>query len=199
MSSEIPVPSPGVDPTFQNTTRRRAATFLTVRGILAVLLGLILFIAPVAGGLALGAFMVISIGVWLVIDGVIGVSIAFRGRRNGAKGWGWSLLSGIAAIIVGALALIFPFSTGVYLGIMVLWFMALGLFLRGLLALGHRPYGGWSIALSIINMLFGLWLALTVFVAPLESLTTLVWVGGIYGIAFGVSSLVAAYRVRKAA
>lgn len=198
MSSEPRVPMPPRE-SLAEAARTGAFAWLLIRGILALIIGLILFIAPVRGGAAVGAFVVASIGVWLIFDGFVTGGLAFRERRASVRGWGWTLFGAVGAIIAGILALIFPFATGVFLGIMVLWFMAAGLFVRGLLELGDRHLGGWNIALGIINMLFGLWLALTVFVAPGEALFTLAWVGGIYGIVFGIASIVAAVQIRKAA
>ncbi|MFJ3956678.1 DUF308 domain-containing protein [Arthrobacter sp. NPDC090010] len=171
---------------------------LLTRGILALLLGLLLLFAPGLGGAAIGVLVVVSIGVWLVFDGFSTCGLAMREKRAGFPGWGWALAGGIAAIVAGVLALIFPLSTAAFGTLMVLWFMAIGLVVRGVLELGDRRLGVTGVVLGILNILFGLFLAVMIVANPASALVALIWVAGVYGVVFGVVSIIMAFRIRNA-
>ncbi|MGO3151743.1 MAG: DUF308 domain-containing protein [Galactobacter sp.] len=182
---------------FRDHLRKGAFAWLLTRGILGVLLGLLLFFFPLASGTGIATAIGVIIGIWLILDGGSSCALAFRERQAGSK-WGWTLVGGVAAVIAGALALIFPAILGSLGGLMVLWFMAIGMMVRGVLELGDTRLGGWSIALGIINLLFGIFLAVMTLLNPGGTLLGLVWVGGIYGVVLGIASIVAAVKLRKA-
>ena len=178
--------------------KKTSFSWLLIRGIVAVLLGILLLLAPGLGAATVGVFIVVCIGVWLIIDGFATSALAFRERKAGAPGWGWTLAGGIAAILAGVLALIFPLSIAAFGGLMILWFMAIGLFVRGALEIGSRRLGGWGIALGILNILFGILFVFVIIMNPAVALVSLVWVAAIYGIVFGIAAIVLAFQVRKA-
>jgi uncharacterized membrane protein HdeD (DUF308 family) len=182
---------------FREDLRKGAFAWLLTRGILGVLLGLLLFFFPLASGTGIAIAVGVIIGIWLVLDGGSSCALAFREKRAGSK-WGWTLVGGIAAILAGVLALIFPAILGSLGGLMVLWFMAIGMMVRGVLELGDTRLGGWSIAFGIINLVFGILLAVVTLLNPGATLAGLVWVGGIYGAVFGIATIVAAVKLRKA-
>ena len=178
--------------------KKTSFSWLLIRGIVAVLLGILLLLAPGLGAATVGVFIVVCIGVWLIIDSFATSALAFRERKAGAPGWGWTLAGGIAAILAGVRALIFPLSIAAFGGLMILWFMAIGLFVRGALEIGSRRLGGWGIALGILNILFGVLFVFVIIMNPAVALVSLVWVAAIYGIVFGIAAIVLAFQVRKA-
>lgn len=56
---------------------------------------------------------------------------------------------------------------------------------------------GWSIAVGIINVLFGVLLGFLAIFNPVQNVWTLAWVAGIYMIILGIYALVLAFQVRK--
>ena len=68
-----------------------------VIGLLEAVFGLILLAFPLAGVVALTIFL----AAMFFVEGVVRSVFAFQMRPEG--GWGWVLLSGIAAIVVGLL------------------------------------------------------------------------------------------------
>jgi uncharacterized membrane protein HdeD (DUF308 family) len=182
---------------LRHTMRKGAFAWLLTRGILGVLLGLLLFFFPLASGAGIATAVGIIIGLWLILDGASSCGLAVHEKKVGSK-WGWTLVGGIAAILAGVLALIFPAVLGSLGGLMVLWFMAIGMMVRGILELGDTRLGGWSIGLGILNLVFGIWLAVMTLLNPGGTLVGLVWVGGVYGVVLGVSSIVAAIRLKRA-
>ena len=55
-----------------------------IRGILAVLFGILLFSAPAAMAVALG----IWVGAWFIVDGIFEIVHALQARKQNLS-WGW--------------------------------------------------------------------------------------------------------------
>lgn len=166
--------------------------WLLVRGVLAVVFGLIMLFLPGAGAASLS----IVIGIWLVLDGITGCAIAIQRKRSGRR-WGMPLLGGTAAILAGLAVVVFPYAAAVVGGLAVLWILAIGLAVRGLLEIGDRRSGRWGSFLGLINVVVAIVLAVVMLVNPLIALEALVIVVGIYGVVFGLSTLLNAVSVRR--
>jgi uncharacterized membrane protein HdeD (DUF308 family) len=173
----------------------RSAVFwwLLIRGVLALAFGLLMLFMPGAGAAALG----IVIGVWLLLDGITGCAIAVQRKRTGRR-WGMPLLGGIVALLTGLAVVVFPYTVAVVGGVAVLWILAIGLAVRGILEITDRRSGKWGSFLGLINVVVAIVLAIVMFVNPLIALGALVIVVGIYGVVFGLSAILNAVRVRRA-
>jgi uncharacterized membrane protein HdeD (DUF308 family) len=68
-------------------------------GILTLIAGLVTVAMP---GLGM-ATLTLILGVWLLVDGLSGIMLSFRLRPG--HGWGWVLLSSIAALVLGGMLL----------------------------------------------------------------------------------------------
>ena len=169
--------------------------WLLIRGILAVIFGVIMFL-PAFGAAVLAVFVAITIGVWLLFDGVASIVIAIRQRKSGVRGWGWTLAGGVVSLLAGLVAVIFPAATGALVGLFVLWALAFGLILRGVLELGSRG-SGWGTWFGILHVLFGIVLTVAIIWSPGSALLALVWIAGVYGIAFGGVMIFIAFQMRK--
>lgn len=180
------------------TVKKHAFAWLLVRGLLAVLLGVLMFVAPGLSGSAIALFIAVCIGAWLVVDGVASIMLGVKAKGAGAPRWGWSVVVGVVSIIAAVLVFAFPVSIAAFLGLMVLWIMALGLVVRGIAELMERHLGGWGIALGILDILFGVWLVVLILSNPASLLVSVVWVAGIYGVVFGIATVAAAFKVRNA-
>lgn len=178
---------------------RQVTALLTIRGIVALLMGVLLFASPAMASSRLALVFVIAAGIWLMFDGGTSLAAGVLGKRHGAEGNRWIMLAGLAAIVAGIGALIFPLSATLYGGLMLLWFIAFGLAARGLLELGGATAGRWGRTLGILNVLLGVLLVVMVLVNVKESLTALMWIVAVYGIVIGVASLLAAFRLKPEA
>jgi uncharacterized membrane protein HdeD (DUF308 family) len=167
--------------------------WLLVRGVLALVFGLVMVFMPGAAAAALS----IVIGIWLVLDGVTGCAIAGRRKSTGRR-WGMPLLGGVVAILAGLALVVFPYAVAVVGGVAVLWILAIGLAVRGLLEITDRRSGKWGSFLGLINVVVAIVLAVVMFVNPLVALGALVLVVGIYGVVFGLTTIISAFRVRRA-
>jgi uncharacterized membrane protein HdeD (DUF308 family) len=164
-----------------------------VEGIILTVLGLAAIIVPPLGGL----FVTIFLGWLFVIAGIVGLIATLRARQ--APGFGWSLLSAIAAVIAGAVLLWNPLQGLVTLTLVLTAFFIVDGILIIVLAVTHRRQlsGKWE--WMMVNGVVDLILA-AIIISGLPG--TLAWaLGLIVGIdmLFGGASLIAmALEARKA-
>ncbi|MCM1011563.1 MULTISPECIES: DUF308 domain-containing protein [unclassified Brevibacterium] len=185
-----------VDSTRSLLTELGKGVFWVVllRGILAIVFGILVFAAPDAVALVIG----IWIGAWLFVDGILTIVNANTARKAGLS-WGWELTAGIIYIIVGLLIFIAPLAFAMLSGVLVLWFMAFGMLLRGIFSLASKSYRGWSKLLGVIDIIFAIILMIVVFTSPAAAVTALLWVIGVYAILFGIFLIVMAFMARSQA
>ncbi|MSS45516.1 hypothetical protein FYJ43_05560 [Cutibacterium sp. WCA-380-WT-3A] len=99
------------------------ARFMTVWGIIGIIVGLILTIHPWFSLHVIAILM----GVWLVLLGVAATGFALPMRLVTAKAWGWMLGGGVGLFILGIVVLVHP-GFGV---VAMSWLLALAVFLYG--------------------------------------------------------------------
>ena len=165
---------------------------IIVRGVLAVVLGVLLIAAPAPMAAAIGIF----IGAWLVVDGVLTILNANTARKSGLP-WGWELAAGIAYVLAGLIIAIAPVSFAVISGVFILWMMVIGTLVRGIFSLASASFKGWSKVLGVIDIIFAIVMAVVLFSSPGAALMALVWIVGIYTIAFGALLIIMAIMARK--
>jgi uncharacterized membrane protein HdeD (DUF308 family) len=162
---------------------------VALRGVAAILFGLLTLLLPGATLLSLALFF----AAYLLVDGVFGIVSAVRAARRHER-WGLLLAEGVLNILVGVAAFLFP--VGAVLAFVLLtaaWSLVTGgLMLASAFRL-TREHGRWWMALSgAVSILFGLALV----AAPLLGAVVLTWWLGVYAAAFGVALLVLAFRLR---
>ncbi|MDE2302743.1 MAG: DUF308 domain-containing protein [Sphingomonadales bacterium] len=158
--------------------------FLAEGGLLAVL-GLAAVLLPLLAGLATTIFL----GWLFLIAGIGGLVFTFRAR--GAPGFGWSLLSALAAMIAGGLLLWSPLTGLVTLTYVLVAFFIFDGALIIALALAHRRELSRRWEWMLVNGVIDLVLA-GIVISGMPG--TLVWaLGLIVGIdlLFGGASLIA--------
>jgi uncharacterized membrane protein HdeD (DUF308 family) len=111
-------------------------------GIVLLVLGLAAVLIPQVATLAVE----ILLGWILLASGIVGLISTFRMRR--APGFGWSLLSAVAAVVAGVLLLAWPLSGTVSLTVVLTVFLFLEGFASIMLALNHR--NGFSSRWSVL-------------------------------------------------
>lgn len=162
---------------------------VALRGVLAVLFGVIAFMAPGVFVLSLVLFF----SAYMLVDGVFAIIAAVRAAERRER-WGYHLLEGLIDIAVGIAALLVP-AAAVWAFVYLVAFWALvsgGLMLASAFSL-HRHYGRWWLALGgVISGLFGIALLIN----PGMSALVLVWWMGAYTIAFGIMLLILAFSLR---
>ncbi len=118
----------------------RHSPWLTIEGVLLILLGVGVLLAPMFAGIAAG----ILFGWVLVMAGVVGLASAFAGRAEAH--FGWSLASAIIALGVGVILIARPLMGAVTISLFLAAYLLMdGVTLMGL-AMDQRKRGarGWA-------------------------------------------------------
>ena len=161
-----------------------------IRGIAAIVVGILAFIWPVTTL----AMLVILFGAYVLVDGVALLVALDRGEAL-ARRHAWAVgVMGVLGIVAGIVTFAWPGPTALSLLYLVaFWALAMGTFqVVAAVALRRELDGEFWMALGgVMSIVFGALLA----VFPGEGLLSLVWLVGIWSVAFGVSSLGLAYRL----
>ena len=161
-----------------------------IRGIAAIVVGILAFIWPVTTL----AMLVILFGAYVLVDGVTLLVALDRGEAL-ARRHAWAVgVMGVLGIVAGIVTFAWPGLTALsQLYLVAFWALAMGTFqVVAAVALRRELDGEFWMALGgVMSIVFGALLA----VFPGEGLLSLVWLVGIWSVAFGVSSLGLAYRL----
>lgn len=163
-----------------------------IRGILAVLFGILILSAPAAMALTLGILM----GAWIAVDGVFEIIHAIHARRQNLS-WGWEMAGGIAYIIGGIIIMVVPLTFVVIGGAVILLMMASGMLIRGILSVASKTFRGWSKILGVLDIIFAIIMFIVVFSNPGAALLALAWIIAIYTIIFGIFLIIMAFVARS--
>jgi uncharacterized membrane protein HdeD (DUF308 family) len=113
--------------------RHRGSSSMVLRivlGAVSILFGILVLVWP---GISL-AILVITVGVWAIITGILQIMSSIRHRTVPDSGWVWGLIGGAVTILFGVLVLIWP-ATGL---VTIIWII-----------------GIWAVVWGIILILLG--------------------------------------------
>ena len=165
-------------------------TMFLVRGIAAILFGILTFVWP---NLTLSV-LVLLFGVFAVISGITAVVAALRNR--GEEGWGLLLFEGILGILAGVVALVWPNITALaFLYLLAAWAIITGI--TELVAPLAFPMRGGRAALMVLAGLASIVFGILIAAQPSSGLLAVVWLIGVYAIVFGVMYIVAYFESRS--
>lgn len=165
-----------------------------VRGIIAVLFGLVCFFLT---GAALYA-LVLLIPIFFVLDGILMITGAIRSSSASQTGqWWWQILGGVAGIAVGVVMFLWPGITALTLAIFVAaWAIITGAFeLATAIRLRTALPNEW---LWIVNGILSILLGILIFIFPGAGLVALVWLLGFYALLAGIAMIALSFRLKKA-
>jgi uncharacterized membrane protein HdeD (DUF308 family) len=164
---------------------------LLLRGIIAILFGILAFIWP---GLTL-VTLVLMFGAFALVDGAIMLGAAFSGAAKPMPTW-WLVLVGLLGIAAGIVTFLWPGMSAILLILFIgAWAVAHGIFeIVGAIQLRKEIENEWMLILGgIISVIFGI----IVLIAPGAGALALVWWIAIYSIVFGVMFIAFALRLRR--
>ena len=164
---------------------------LLLRGITAILFGVLAFIWP---GLTL-VTLVLMFGAFALVDGAIVLGAAFSGAAKPMPSW-WLVLVGLLGIAAGIVTFLWPGMSAILLILFIgAWAVAHGIFeIVGAIQLRKEIENEWMLILGgIISVIFGI----IVLIAPGAGALALVWWIAIYSIVFGVMFVAFALRLRR--
>jgi uncharacterized membrane protein HdeD (DUF308 family) len=162
-----------------------------VRGVIAVLFGIMTLIWPVITLMVL----VLLFGIYALIHGIFTVYVGVRVRRDGERWW-MMILGGLVGIATGVLTFIWPRVTAlVLLYFIAAWAIITGVFeVVAAIWLRKMIKGEWFLALGgILTLFFGVLLA----ILPIPGALAITWLIGIYAMIIGVLLIILAFRVRS--
>ena len=163
---------------------------LAVRGVLAVLFGLIAFVVP---GVTLAA-IVLLFGAYAVIDGILAIVAAVRALERHER-WGGLLVEGVVDLIAGVIAFVWPAATALALLFLVaFWAIVTGVLeIVAAIRLRKDIKGEWLLILNgVLSLLFGA----VLLALPGAGLLVIVWWIGAYAIVFGILLIALAFKLR---
>ena len=162
---------------------------LAVRGVLAVLFGVLAFASP---GSTLGA-LVLLFGAYAVVDGVLAL---YHAVADGTASRGLLALEGLVGVLAGIGTLVYPGITAlVLLYVIAGWAVVTGVLeIAAAIQLRELIDNEWLLALGgLASIVFGVLLA----VQPGAGLLTVVWLIGAYAVVFGVLLIGLAFKIRS--
>ncbi len=164
---------------------------MALRGIVAVIFGLIAFFIPVATLYAL----TILFGAYALIDGIVSLGAAIHSARRGEHWWAL-LFEGVAGLGAAVVTLLWPLLTLVVLiYIIAAWALITGILeIASAIRLRRVITGEWLLVLTgIASIVFGFLL----FAAPGPGAIVIAWWIGAYVFIFGLLMLALAFRLRR--
>jgi uncharacterized membrane protein HdeD (DUF308 family) len=161
---------------------------IAVRGVIAILFGLVALVYP---GITLTA-LVFLFGIYALMDGGLAL---FVGLAPNVPGRFWYVLEGLFGIAAGILAFVYPGVAGLAL-VYIVGFWAILTGVTEIVAGFELPVSrDWLLALAgLASVVFGV----LVFISPGSGALAIVWLIGIYALIFGVTLVAFAIRLQKA-
>lgn len=163
---------------------------LVIRGVVAIVLGLIAFVWP---GITIGA-LVLLFGAYAIIDGATSIVGAVRASQAHER-WGALLIEGLVGIAAGIVTFAWPAITAIVLiYVIASWAIVTGIFeLIAAVRLRKHITGEWLLALGgIASVVFGI----LIMMAPIAGAVVIAFWIGAYELIFGVLLLALGFRLR---
>ena len=165
--------------------------WVLLRGVLAIVFGILAFRHPVVAGLSLTLLW----GAYALAEGVVGLVTAFRVRKLGRPIWPMVLMA-LLGIVAGVMTFVAPRMTAIALLLLIAaWSIVTGgLLIVTAIRLRDEIEGEWFLGLAgLLSVLFGL--AMCAF--PGSGALAIVWMIASYAIAFGVLLILFAFKIRS--
>jgi uncharacterized membrane protein HdeD (DUF308 family) len=163
---------------------------LVLRGVLAIVFGVLAFVNP---GLTLST-LILLFGAYSLVDGVFAIIAGLRAAQRHERWWPFAL-EGLLSIAVGIVAFLMPLAAAfALLMIASAWSIVTGIFrIAAAIRLRREIEGEWLLILNgLLSVAFGVVIA----IFPGAGLVWLVWMVGLYAIVFGVILVALGFRLR---
>jgi uncharacterized membrane protein HdeD (DUF308 family) len=165
---------------------------LILRGVLAILFGVIAFMWPGITWFSL----VIMFGAYAMVDGVIAIVAGLQQTKDSPRWWVF-LLEGLVSVGAGVVAFMWPGLTAYILLIVIAaWAVVTGVLeIAAAIRLRREITNEWMLGLGgLLSVALGVML----FMRPVIGGLALVWTIGAYAVIFGVLLISLGFRLRTA-
>jgi uncharacterized membrane protein HdeD (DUF308 family) len=161
---------------------------VALRGVLAILFGLVAIFLPGATMLSL----ILLFAAYMLVDGIFAIVAAVRAARQRER-WGLLVFEGLVDIATGVIALLWPGITLLAFVLLVAaWAIVTGaLMFTAAFRLNIEHGRVWLALGGLVSVLYGILLI----IAPLVGALVLTWWLGAYALVFGISLLVLAFKL----
>jgi uncharacterized membrane protein HdeD (DUF308 family) len=169
---------------------QRGWWFLVLRGVFAVLFGVLTFVWP---GITL-VTLVLLFGAYALVNGICTLGVALRGGK-GAPGKATLVLLGLLGVAAGVLTFFYPGITALSLLVVIAWWaIVTGIFeIAAAVKLRKQMSNEWLLVLSgALSVIFGVLLI----AMPSAGALSIVWLIGAYALLFGVLMLALAVKLK---
>ena len=161
------------------------------RGVLAVLFGAAIAVWRIPVFHA----VIVSFGTYAIADGILAIASALRAARPRMIGWPIAL-EGVISVVLGILAIVWPFLPRPMIGVLVAWGVLTGICeIVAAVRLPRNLAAHWLVATGGASSIF---LALVVLALPHAGSDRVALALGAYAIVFGIVVLMASLRFRRA-
>lgn len=163
---------------------------LVVRGLISILFALLAFTLPALTF----ATLVLILGVFILLDGLITIVLAIRTRAD--RGEGIVLLEGLLGIGLGLAMLLYPNVTaGLLVMFVALWCLVTGIFeISTAIRLREEIDNEWMLGLAgLISIALGV----LMLVRPDAGAKSIAWWIGLYALFFGVLLVALGFKLRR--
>ncbi len=161
-----------------------------LRGVVAIIFGLVAFSKP---GATLAALL-LFVGGFALIDGALTIVLAIAGRKSD-EDWWVVLLEGAVAVLFGVLVFMRPAMTSLALLYLIgAWAIVMGaLRVATAIYLRREIHGeGWLAAGGVLSILFGV----LMFASPATGAMALLFVIGAWALVQGASMCAVAFKLK---
>ena len=164
------------------------------RGIAAILLGIIL-LTNTAATLAI---IIIFLGIYWLVDGIITLLASFTGRNEHGN-WGWGMFSGIISILAGLAVLSQPVLTAMFTVSFIVSVVGIMIIISGVSSIvtGFRLRKTSGEGMMILGGILTLILGLLLLMNPLFSALVYVYMIAVFSIIGGIILIILAFKVKK--
>lgn len=176
---------------FISSFYRRSWWSLIIRGIVAVIFGLVALTGPVKTL----DFLITLFGIFVLVVGLVAAIGAIMHRKE-SENWWLVLIPGVAGVVIGIISIAMPEITRtVVIYLIAIWALVSGLGqIYSATKIRKDVEGEWiPILIGVISVVLGIIL----FAMPREAATTVMWLVGLFVLVLGVLWLIMGLRVRK--
>lgn len=164
---------------------------LVLRGILAILFGILAFVWPAITWLTL----IVMFGVYALVDGLAAIATGLS-RAKDSRRWGSFLLEGVLNIAAGLVALIWPgLASLALIYIIAVWAVVTGILeIAAAVRLRDEISNEWVLGLGgFVSMVLGVLL----FLQPAAGGLAILWIIAGYALIFGILFVILGFRLRS--
>jgi uncharacterized membrane protein HdeD (DUF308 family) len=164
---------------------------VVLRGVLAILFGILAFVWPAITWLTL----IVLFGVYAIVDGIIAI-VSGLSRTKESPRWWTFLVEGLLGIGAGIVALVWPGVTSLVLIYMIAsWAVITGILeIAAAIRLRNEISNEWMLGLG---GLISIGLGVLLFFQPTAGGLAIIWTIAAYALIFGVLLVILGFRLRN--